>query len=396
MERAECRACFRERKRRARVLQKTTHPDQAEILLKSDRFADAILITPWNDAVFAFANMSARIFAYGTRQQLYWAQASDWPPNHFASDYTQSQLEAMKKNWLHYNSRKTGDILSLLPLCLNMPLRVTHRGQDGWKEYGIFKGALCKFKGFELGDADKTWVHESSNNEIILREMPKKLYVEMDREMPKQYDGLPHNWFPLTAVSVKWSLGYGDDQAIIQRQGFPVVPNFSSTVHSATGRTLNSAIVDIGAVKEMPSFNTAMKGYIALSRVDCIRSPHRPTIQPSTLSVGTTPISNFAAPGPARHVAQRWFVLGGEMRSCSSIAGQQRATKIDKMDMAMRNLWGSQNTRQICPLETRRHVLRHFRTCHCPWSYAHVSSLLRATEMPQMRQEIKSGFLFRI
>ena len=89
----------------------------------------------------------------------------------------------------------------------------------------------------------------------------------MDREMPKQYVGLPQNWFPLTAVSVRWKLGYGDDQAIIQRLGFPVVPNFSSTVHSATGRTLNSAIVDIGAIKEMPSFHTAMKGYIALSRV---------------------------------------------------------------------------------------------------------------------------------
>ena len=89
----------------------------------------------------------------------------------------------------------------------------------------------------------------------------------MDEPMPQKFANLPENWFPITPVSVKWKLGYGQEQRFIQRYGFPVVPNFSSTIHGATGRTLKSAIADLGTVKEMPSFEKAMKGYIALSRV---------------------------------------------------------------------------------------------------------------------------------
>ena len=89
----------------------------------------------------------------------------------------------------------------------------------------------------------------------------------METPLIQNYEGLPENWFPLTAVSVTWKLGYGADAKFIQRWGFPVVPDFSSTVHIATGRTLNSALADLGAIREMPSFHHAMKGYVTLSRV---------------------------------------------------------------------------------------------------------------------------------
>ena len=67
-------------------------------------------------------------------------------------------------------------------------------------------------------------------------------------------------------VSTKWYL----DQAKtieIDRRGFPLVPDFSSTIHTATGRTLQSAQADLGAVEQKPTHAMTMKGYIALSRV---------------------------------------------------------------------------------------------------------------------------------
>ena len=58
-----------------------------------------------------------------------------------------------------------------------------------------------------------------------------------------------------------WSF-VGEHQAF-----FPVVPNFSSTVNSITGRTLETALPDLGDITVPPSFTRMMKGYIALSRV---------------------------------------------------------------------------------------------------------------------------------
>ena len=138
-----------------------------------------MLVTPWNNAVFAFATTAARNFAYKTGQQLFWVQASDTPPPEFITDYSSSQLEQMKKRWLNYNYRRTGDVLSLLPCCYDMPLRITHSGESSWKQHGVNKGGLCRFKGFKFDPIDEEWVHEATGNEIILKAVPRKMYVQM-------------------------------------------------------------------------------------------------------------------------------------------------------------------------------------------------------------------------
>ena len=48
-----------------------------------------------------------------------------------------------------------------------------------------------------------------------------------------------------------------------------MVPNFSTTIDGATGRTLDKAIAALGAWTDAATSTTAMKGYIALSRVRC-------------------------------------------------------------------------------------------------------------------------------
>ena len=53
----------------------------------------------------------------------------------------------------------------------------------------------------------------------------------------------------------------------ICRRGFPLVPNFSTTIDGATGQTLDIAIPDLGDEFCTASQHAAMRGYIALSRV---------------------------------------------------------------------------------------------------------------------------------
>ena len=58
-----------------------------------------------------------------------------------------------------------------------------------------------------------------------------------------------------------------EDSIEIHRRGFPIVPNLSTTIDGATGKTMDTALADLGSVSVVPSFARAMRGYIALSRV---------------------------------------------------------------------------------------------------------------------------------
>ena len=60
-------------------------------------------------------------------------------------------------------------------------------------------------------------------------------------------------------------MGAGDSIEI-QRRGSPVAPKFSTAIDGATGKTMDTALADLGGASVVPSFTRAMKGYIALSR----------------------------------------------------------------------------------------------------------------------------------
>jgi len=85
-ERTECPQCFRERQRRARALYRSEDDVQAKDRLQNPDFAETVLITIWNDAVFTFGITAARNFAFRTGQQLFWVQAADIPPPDFVTD----------------------------------------------------------------------------------------------------------------------------------------------------------------------------------------------------------------------------------------------------------------------------------------------------------------------
>ena len=77
---------------------------------------------------------------------------------------------------------------------------------------------------------------------------------------------VPEYWVPIPATSTDWSLDKAE-LINVKRRGFALSPDFSSTIHSATGRTLESAVPDLGTIEDVPNSQRAMEGYIAISRV---------------------------------------------------------------------------------------------------------------------------------
>ena len=147
-----------------------------------------------------------------------------------------------------------------------MPYRVTDSNGHEFKEYGIHNGAKCILKAWHLSDRDMASASREGETNLVLQDLPKVLFLEMKTDMKKAYPNLPKNWFPMTPVSKYWCLD-SDECIDICRRGYPLVPNFSTTIDAATGQTLKTAIPDLGDEFCTPSQSAAMRGYIALSRV---------------------------------------------------------------------------------------------------------------------------------
>ena len=147
-----------------------------------------------------------------------------------------------------------------------MPYRVTHSHGPEFKEYGVHNGSQCILKAWSLEPEDIEAFKVNMDPEVILKSLPNTLLLKMLTPLKKPYPGLPEDWFPMKPVTTYWTLDPAEN-IDIARRGYPLVPNFSSTIHAATGRTMSSAIPDLGDIGALPSFAAAMRGYIGLSRV---------------------------------------------------------------------------------------------------------------------------------
>ena len=126
-------------------------------------------------------------------------------------------------------------------------------------------------KAWELHEEDKAMMKTSTEDEIVLKHMPTTLFCDLtDGVLRKDWPDLPPKWLPLKAESCTWSLDHANN-INITRRGFALVPDFSTTIHSATGRTLTSSIVDLDDFAAKPNPSATMKAYIALSRLVSVR-----------------------------------------------------------------------------------------------------------------------------
>ena len=152
------------------------------------------------------------------------------------------------------------------------------------KAHGVYNQARCRLRGWELHETDILSLRECAEQEVILQHLPRRLFVEMEDKRFPRWKGLPKNWVPLPVSTVTWSLDPNPDNKIpISRRGFEVMRDFSTTVHSATGRTLLASIPSLDAITDLPNGQRSMRGYIALSRAEdaegvVIAEPFAPTL----------------------------------------------------------------------------------------------------------------------
>ena len=237
-------------------------------LLRTPKFAEATYITGFNHSANLYALHRARIYAQSKGYRILWLQAEDRPPFSHFGHLSHRELAKKKKAWLHprFHAKKTEGIMSLLPFANDMPLRITDNNGRDYKQYNICKGTLCRAKALHLHDVDVERLETSDDAEIVLTYLPTVLFVEIEGDNMPPYPGLPNQWFPLRLSIQNWYLDTAKNIEI-PRRGFAVVPNFSSTIHAATGRTLPSVIADLGRFEDIPNTESQMKGYIGLSRV---------------------------------------------------------------------------------------------------------------------------------
>ncbi len=268
----ECDACSQERRRRNRLLSalvtKTCTEKNLPEVMPSE-YNEAIYITPHNQPVFHYAHQCAREFAKRHDRQLMWCPPRDTPDSWFTSGYTKEELAQKQLNWLFYNARKTEGILSLCPLCYDLPMRITRGNGGDMKEYGIHNGARGRIKDWTLHPDDVARMSANTDGEVILTQLPLRIVLHMETPMRKKHPDYPDQHFPVKPVTNYWNLAgrFGDEAVEIRRRGYGMVPNFSTTIDGATGRTIDKAIADLGDWKDVATPTRAMKGYIALSRV---------------------------------------------------------------------------------------------------------------------------------
>jgi len=334
----ECTHCAQERKRRHRVLWGELLATRASLknydlcahlhdALRSERFKEALYIQMTNETVGNYAFHKARLFAKQTSQQLLWVQAEDYLDDPHFANLTQEEKKERKSKWFNskFHLRRTGCIPTLLPLCYDLPLRVMHGNYGGQsaelKAHGVYNQARCRLRGWELHEIDAVRLIDSPESEVILLHLPRRLFVEMEDKRFPRWKQLPNNWVPLPVSTITWSLDPNPENKIpISRRGFGVIPDFSTTIHSATGRTLTASVPSLDGITDLPNGQRAMRGYIAVSRAEdaeglVIAEPFAPTLFKQ---------------GPAPFPTLLMEVLEGRVKSTELEEKCQRAAKKEK------------------------------------------------------------------
>ena len=170
--------------------------------------------------------------------------------------------------WWKRHDKDTDGIMGLFPLVYDLPLSCT-RSVDPVRKIRKFSKALLK--GWDLHKLDAATVRGSNDPEIVLQQCPKKLFLHLlGPEIPRHHD-LEPQMYALTPRRVTWAVDKrpGNEQSCneIRRTGFPLVPDFASTIHAITGQELEHEILDLKSFSESVSEEQQMMAYIGLSRV---------------------------------------------------------------------------------------------------------------------------------
>ena len=133
-----------------------------------------------------------------------------------------------------------------LPLTYDMTWRLTGGRGVHFAECGIHNGTKGRVRGWTLRANDEALLNVCTDDEIVSKHLPLVVWLENEQDLRKQHpDALKKHWFPMRPITNAWIL---DGAAFIEiaRKGFAAVPDFSSTIHVATRRSLKAVLPDLG------------------------------------------------------------------------------------------------------------------------------------------------------
>ena len=96
--------------------------------------------------------------------------------------------------------------------------------------------------------------------EIVLEKQPTVIFVRRAGEGMPQHEDLEPEVYALKPRSSDWALDPPRNDNWIKRFGFPLVPEFASTVHAVTGGQLPALIGEMDTFDATPSQEDALKG----------------------------------------------------------------------------------------------------------------------------------------
>ena len=131
---------------------------------------------------------------------------------------------------------------------------------------GIFKHCRGILRDWMLPEAEALRLQQMDEPEVVLRQRPLKLYVEIPTgtKATPTVDG--KKLYTLTVQMKPWSLDKAG-AVKIHRFGFPIVPDFGGTAHAYCGSTLPAALGDLLPWWHKPRLEDMLRGYIIKSRV---------------------------------------------------------------------------------------------------------------------------------
>ena len=91
-------------------------------------------------------------------------------------------------------------------------------GQD-FKAHNIHNGTTGCLRGVDLLVVDKEHVNNNALPKMVLTQVPKCLYVEVNGENMPCFGTLPQQWFPIQPHLVTWSINHSNSQ-VVRPQGF--------------------------------------------------------------------------------------------------------------------------------------------------------------------------------
>ncbi len=174
-------------------------------------------------------------------------------------------MEKRRERWLEYHDRATAGIPGLLPLVLDIPVRFTEAVDPKSRRMGVFKHARGVLRGWELPEAEAARVAASDAPEVVLRQQPVELRIEILNPTKELQRTRGRAIFVLKLQVRSWTLDK-EGKVKLKRFGFPIGPDFGGTAHAYCGTTMDATLGDLLSWHLKPRLEDMLKAYIIKSR----------------------------------------------------------------------------------------------------------------------------------